>query len=123
MYPESPGWNTLASTYLQLGMYEEVLEISPESRHAIRAYRALGREEEAFALAERLLEGEPDELPLGLRFDFQLALGNVEEAVTLFEQAYDEHAAWLVEAVNPWNDPLRDDPRFIEILGRMRLER
>ena len=51
-----------------------------------------------------------------------IGLGNVEEALDCAEHAYDERRGWLVYLkVNPMVDPLRDQPRFAELLRKMRL--
>lgn len=43
-----------------------------------------------------------------------------EEAIRLLEQAYSEHSWFLCFAkVEPWLDPLREDPRFADIVRRM----
>ena len=51
------------------------------------------------------------------------ALGEKDQAFELLEQAYDEHEGtlWLLK-VTPKVDPLRDDPRFQDLLLRMNLE-
>jgi len=51
-----------------------------------------------------------------------IGLGNVEQALDWAERAYDERRGWLVYfKVNPMLDPLRDQPRFAALLGKMRL--
>ena len=51
-----------------------------------------------------------------------IGLGNVEQALDWAERAYDERRGWLVYfKVNPMLDPLRDQPRFAELLRKMRL--
>jgi TolB-like protein/Tfp pilus assembly protein PilF len=55
--------------------------------------------------------------------EIHLALGDKEQALAWLEKAYRERDLLLANiAVEPWWDPLRDDPRFIDILRRMRLE-
>ncbi len=51
------------------------------------------------------------------------ALGEKDQAFELLEQAYDEHEGtmWILK-VSPKFDPLRDDPRFQDLLRRMNLE-
>ncbi len=50
------------------------------------------------------------------------ALGEKDQAFELLEKAYDEHEGtlWLLK-VSPKFDPLRDDPRFQDLLRRMNL--
>ena len=49
-----------------------------------------------------------------------MALGEKEAAFKLLDNAYDEQSIDLVLAkVDPRLDPLRDDPRFPELLKRI----
>ena len=49
-----------------------------------------------------------------------LGIGEYDEAIRLLEQAFAERSWFLCFAmVEPWLDPVRDDPRFSEILRRM----
>ena len=51
-----------------------------------------------------------------------IGLGNAEQALDWAERAFDERRGWLVYfKVNPMLDPLRDQPRFAALLGKMRL--
>ncbi len=48
------------------------------------------------------------------------ALGEKERALAWLEQGYEQRDIWLVELKAwPWFDPLRDDPRFQNLLRRM----
>jgi hypothetical protein len=50
-------------------------------------------------------------------------LGNREEAILDLQRAYKERDwALMVFAVEPGLDPLRDDPRFQEILRKLGLQ-
>ena len=54
----------------------------------------------------------------------QLGLGRKTEALDLLNRAYDEHDFALVFLqVAPWFDPLRNDPAFQRVAGRMQLQR
>jgi len=49
-------------------------------------------------------------------------LGEIDEAFTQLENAYAEHASWIVFLrVDPFLDPLRLDQRFTDLLRRVRL--
>jgi len=51
-----------------------------------------------------------------------VALGDHERALTWLERAVEERAPHVVEmAVEPPLDPLRSDPRFVRLLGRVGL--
>jgi TolB-like protein/Flp pilus assembly protein TadD len=48
-------------------------------------------------------------------------LGDSDEAFRWLEKAYTERAAWLIWLkIDPFMDPLRDDPRFHDLLTRIR---
>jgi len=54
----------------------------------------------------------------------QLGLGRKADALDLMNRAYDEHDFGLVFLqVAPWFDPLRSDPAFQRLAGRMQLRR
>jgi hypothetical protein len=49
-------------------------------------------------------------------------LGNKEETLAWLEKATEEHSRLILEAgIDPVFDDLRDDPRFAELVGRVRL--
>ena len=52
-----------------------------------------------------------------------ISLGDYDEALRLLEQAYEQGSFVLLYMIksDPWLDPLRDDPRFQDLLRRMRL--
>ncbi len=52
-----------------------------------------------------------------------MALDERDQAFEWLEKAYEEHAADLsFLKTGPLQDPLRDDPRFTDLLLRMNLE-
>jgi len=62
--------------------------------------------------------------PAGAFVDAYLGLGDNEEALAWFEKAYAEHSnivQWM--KVHPYMDPLREDPRFQDLLHRVGLDR
>jgi len=51
-----------------------------------------------------------------------IGLGNKDAAITALQEAYADHISALTALkVDPTYDPLRDDPRFQELLGRIHL--
>lgn len=49
------------------------------------------------------------------------AVGDKGEAFRWLERAYNERSVWMAFLkVQPWFDPLRSDPRFEDLLRRMR---
>ena len=54
--------------------------------------------------------------------DVYIGLGEKEEAFRWLDKAFEERSGWLTWiAVEPKLDPLRSDPRFADLLRRMRL--
>jgi len=54
--------------------------------------------------------------------EYYMRIGDKEKAINLLEKAYEDHDSGLVSlGVDPVFDPVRADPRFREILRRMKL--
>lgn len=122
MHPESsPARAQLAISFFFTEQYERVIEVAPMSHWAIRALSALDREAEAFALADLLVGDNADGTPIETRVDVSMALGDLDGAVTLLEQALEAKAPFLVETTSAKWDVLREDPMFREIRRRMGL--
>ena len=62
----------------------------------------------------------------GSRFDracYNAQLGNKDEAFQMLEQIYQQREIWMTYLrVDPRLDPLRNDPRFTELLGRVEMK-
>jgi len=121
------GWS-----FLQKGMYQEAIAELKKARDLFgdnpgriaelgHAYAVAGRKTEARAVL-RELTGlsrrrylEPDLVAL-----IHVGLGEREEAFRWLERAYEERAVKMVLLkVEPAFDPLRDDPRFADLLRRV----
>jgi len=83
-----------------------------------------GREAEARELLARL--SDPERTPAPPLYEIgkaHLALGELDAAFDWFERAYRARALQLVFiAVDPEMDPARDDPRFTDLVRRLRLD-
>jgi hypothetical protein len=61
-------------------------------------------------------------LPAGALINPYLALGDYDQAFAWFERAYQEKSTILqFLKVHPFFDPVRDDPRFADLLRRVGL--
>ena len=122
----------LGRAYEQKGLYQEAIEhlqkaikLSGESPVYVadlaRVYARAGRENEAREIL-RELEGMSKVKPID-PVDLALihaALGNKARAFVLLEEAYKIRVTVLVAIqVDARFDPLRDDPRFLDIVRRM----
>lgn len=106
---------------------EKALSVSDRSPGVtgvlIRAYAHAGRRADALRfLAELKKRKQAGYVPAAAFVNAYLGLGDKEEAFVWLEQGYQEHSnilQWL--KVHPYFDPLRDDPRFKDLLRRVGL--
>jgi serine/threonine protein kinase/Tfp pilus assembly protein PilF len=86
-----------------------------------RAYALSGKRQEAQEIADRLIR-EWKRSHVGA-YDIaiiQVGLGDKEQALAWLEKAYEDRTFFMVGLkVEPELDPLRSDPRFQDLLGRM----
>ncbi|UCC39895.1 MAG: protein kinase [Candidatus Aminicenantes bacterium] len=123
----------LGDLYADKGMYEEAIaehqKLSALNARwkwpLVRIYALAGRREEARKMLANFLAGEPK--PTGAWDGYFLigiyaALGEKDEAFRWLETTFKERCSflpWLRE--NPRYAPLRSDPRFQDIVRRMKL--
>ncbi|MBV9209843.1 MAG: tetratricopeptide repeat protein, partial [Acidobacteria bacterium] len=119
--------------YEQLGRHEEATEqlskaalISdlPEVKAMLgHAYAVGGRSDEARRVLDELQELSKERYVTPYyRGAVCAGLGELEDALAWLEQAYQQRDEWLLHLkVDPKFDPLRDDPRFTEMLKRINL--
>ena len=118
-YPDFEyGRDELAAAYLECGRFEDVLATDPTGVPAVAALLALGRGEEATALARRLEGGSIRD-----RARVRAALGDAEGALEVLEEAYRQGAPWILTLSLPDFDALRSDPRFTSLLESVGLPR
>ena len=89
------------------------------------AYARAGRRKEALSLVEELkLRRQKGYIPPGAFINPYLALGDYDEAFVWFERAYQEQSNILqFLKVHPFFDPVRNDPRFKDLLHRVGLDK
>lgn len=97
---------------------------NPDSRALLAyAYAVAGKKKEARQLLEELqrLSKERYVSPFPIATGY-VGLGETDEAFRQLERAYAEHSwAMGMLKVNPIFDPIRSDPRFMELLRRINL--
>ena len=90
----------------------------------VRAYAHAGRRTDALRLlAELKRRKQASYIPAGAFVNAYLGFGEYDQAFDWLEHAYKEQSnilQWL--KVHPFFDPLRDDPRFAELVRRVGLD-
>jgi len=88
------------------------------------AYAAAGKRREAQGILDQLREhSQRAEVSPVLPAFIYAHLGDKDRAFELLEQALEERSPWIVNSMFDGRlDPLRDDPRFQDLLRRMNLE-
>jgi pentatricopeptide repeat protein len=90
----------------------------------IRAYARAGRRREALRLlAELKKRRQSGYVPAGAFVNAYLGLGDYDQAFAWFERAYQEKSNIMqFLKVHPFFDPVREDPRFKDLLRRVGLD-
>jgi tetratricopeptide (TPR) repeat protein len=125
----------LSDVYHAKGMYDEEIAVA-RSYYTVRGFTeaeqalALGYAEGDYRAAARRLADTLVALrsvrhvsPVGIAW-WYLSAGRNSQALDWLERGFEEHnmgMPWL--SVNPDYDPLREDPRFQDLLRRMNLPR
>jgi TolB-like protein/Tfp pilus assembly protein PilF len=89
----------------------------------VRAYAHAGRRADALQLLEELRQRrKAGYAPAGAMVNAYLGLGENEQAFVWLEQAYTEQSNMLqFVKVHPYFDPIRNDPRFADLVRRVGL--
>jgi hypothetical protein len=84
------------------------------------AYAVQGRKAEALKLLNELTR-QKSVSPYDLAIIYT-GLGQKNEAIIQLNKAYEERAGWIIYLkVEPLFDPLHHEPRFAELVDRLRL--
>jgi TolB-like protein/DNA-binding winged helix-turn-helix (wHTH) protein/Flp pilus assembly protein TadD len=132
MEPNFPRAHILVFAYVQKGMYAEGLAEVEKWRRIDETpwrwmmlayvYGRSGQPEKARAALDKLEElnqrGKTVALSVALA---HLGMGDQEKAIAWLQKSYAEHSISTALKVDPIYDPLRGDPRFQELLRRIRL--
>jgi eukaryotic-like serine/threonine-protein kinase len=124
------GWALFHSGATEEGIHhlEMRAEIAGQSADSLAdlayVYARSGRTEEALEIRERLEQVKRSRYISPYKFArISIGLGDHDEAFRLIEEAYLQRSNYLTGIVtDPTLDPLRDDPRFRDLLRRMNLE-
>ena len=87
-------------------------------------YSATGDQAKAQVILNGLLETSIEGYVPSIAFArIYIGLGDTDNAISWFAKAYEEHSSELVYLnTDPIYDPLRSDPRFIELVKKMSFE-
>ena len=133
----SPALEDLGFAYLRKSRYKEGiaefekdLVISPSDTTALAvlayAYAVSGRRADAQKVLDQLNElSEQKYVSARLRARIYVGLGEKDKAFEWLEKSYEERSIGVGFAsikVDPTFDPLRSDPRFADLLRRMKLQ-
>jgi TolB-like protein/DNA-binding winged helix-turn-helix (wHTH) protein/Flp pilus assembly protein TadD len=90
----------------------------------VRAYAHAGRRREALRLVDELKRRQQKSYVAAAPFVIAyLGLGDNEQALAWLERAYEEQSNMLqLIKVHPYFDPLRGDPRFVDLVHRVGLD-
>jgi serine/threonine protein kinase/tetratricopeptide (TPR) repeat protein len=122
------GISWLCHSYNLRGQYQETLTLAtslgtnvPFYADVIYADAKMGRRAEAEQALKGWLELEKTKYVMSYWLAITyIALGNKEAAFGELEKAYQAHDFFLQRLkVDPFMDPLRDDPRFIDLVKRL----
>jgi tetratricopeptide (TPR) repeat protein len=123
----------IGEIYAREGRYEEALAEMLEVRPRIRyprelarigyVYASAGKRREAIKILEEMKDLTDKRYNLGTHIAaIYAALGNKDEALAWLTKACDEHEQGVVDLkVDPRLDTLRADPRFVDLLRRVKL--
>lgn len=90
----------------------------------IRAYAHAGRRTDALRMLEELKRrSKTDYIPSAAFINAYLGLGDKEQAFVWLERAYEEKSGIMtLLKVHPHFDPIRNDPRFADLVRRVGLD-
>jgi serine/threonine protein kinase/Flp pilus assembly protein TadD len=117
--------------YIQKGMYDQAVDIFKNISAGDKlfaaaelgyAYGKLGKRKEAVEIIEHLTKTSGGRLPTEELAFIYTALGEKDEAFRCLNDALkNRHAVMIGLKADPMFDPLRDDPRYTELLKKMSL--
>jgi serine/threonine protein kinase/tetratricopeptide (TPR) repeat protein len=107
--------------------FQKALELSEGGTDELaalgQAYAVSHRDAEARKILEQLIDRSQQTYvqPVWMAV-ISLGLGDREQAFMWLQKAYQDRSAWLVNLkADPWFDPIRSDPRFVDLVRRVGL--
>jgi Tfp pilus assembly protein PilF len=128
----APTWprihGLLSTCYAEKGMWNEAVQElvsigAPGFVARVRMLVATGKRDEAFRIIAEMKERSKQQYISPLAFaNVYASVGDKEQALEYLEKAYTERFPFLrgLKVGRPW-DPLRSDPRFMDLLKRIGL--
>lgn len=128
MLEKKPGENTtlfiLGAVYTGMKKYDKALEVLErrsvgQTTNFLNAYNyaKTGQTEKATVILNHLLtlpeEAAPPHMMIALVY---LGLEDYDNALAWMKKSLDSNDLWISWINQSWSDPVRDDPRFIEIM-------
>ncbi len=127
----------LGNIEFQQGRYAEAMDLFQREKENARgwalhiqpwigmAYAKLGQVNEARTiLADLISRSQQSHVPPTLVAALHFVLGDIDTGFLWLEKAYQEYDSWVrLLKTDTVFDPVRDDPRFLEILKKIGLER
>ena len=115
---EAVRWRTLFVE--EVPAFRRLLDVTGGTFSEAQIYAATGRQEEARQILDRYERLPDDAAPLSIAI-IHAALGNADQAFEWLERVLEQRLATLLGAAESGPlDPLRDDPRYEDLLRRMR---
>lgn len=118
-YCELEDWDNSLETYFKaFELSDGLVEVGGGLGHALGL---AGEYELGKQIADNYSEASKSNyLPQVQRAFIHIGIGEYDEAIRLLEEAY-EAKSWFVIfiGIEPWYDPIRDDPRFQNLVARM----
>jgi len=110
----------LALAYMCVGRYSDANELAHGGAYRTLSLVALGRREEALALAEQVEQTGS----LRERLRARTGIGDIEGAFAILEEAVDRRIPWLLQEPNliGFYESLHSDPRWTVYLDRIGVE-
>jgi len=127
LYPNHPiALYQISWHYVFKGMYKEAIEAverGPEPSQKAYIYAVSGRRDDAFKVLQEVLDySQHDYFDALYIAEIYMGLGDTEKTFEWLNKAYEERSAYMVWLkTEPVFDPIRSDPRYVELCRKIGL--